>query len=285
MTEPTMHDRVWVWGVPFAPLTLAEAVASVSELVRRRRPSYFITANTHYVMLTDAMPDLRGVNEGAAFIVADGAPLVLASRLQGTRLPERVAGSDLIFHLGREAAARGFRIFLLGGGPGVAEQAAARLVEHYPGLVIAGTECPPFRELSAEEHEALLERIRAARPDLLIVAFTMPKGERWLAANVQVLGVPVAVNVGAAIDFAAGRVRRAPRWMQRCGLEWFFRMSLEPRRLAGRYARNAWFIARMVARTRRVRPPSAAAKAEDRGVADTPARTTDHQEPAVRSGN
>src|SRR5262249_46369912 len=94
----------------------------------------------------------------------------------------------------------------------------------------------------------LIARIRSARPDLLIAAFTMPKGERWLAANLAALGVPVVVNVGAAIDFAAGRVRRAPRWMQKTGLEWAFRLGLEPKRLFGRYARNAWFIARMVAR-------------------------------------
>src|SRR5262249_48212309 len=115
-------------------------------------------------------------------------------------------------------------------------------------LKIVGTACPPFRKLTAEEEAALLAYIRAARPDLLIAAFTMPRGERWLAANLDALGVPVVVNVGAAIDFAAGRGRRAPRWMQKTGLEWAFRLSLEPRRLARRYARNACFIARMIAR-------------------------------------
>jgi N-acetylglucosaminyldiphosphoundecaprenol N-acetyl-beta-D-mannosaminyltransferase len=197
-------------------------------------------------MLTEELPDLRGINERAAFILADGKPLVWASRMQGSPLPERVAGSDLIFHLCEEAAREGFRVFLLGGPPGVAEEASRRLVDRYPGLRIVGTECPPFRQPTPEEEEALVDRIRAARPDLLFVAFGQPKGERWIVRHLDRLGVPVSVQIGASLDFAAGRVRRAPRWMQRTGLEWAFRLWLEPRRLAGRYARNAWFILRKV---------------------------------------
>src|SRR5262249_52981935 len=146
------------------------------------------------------------------------------------------------------AARKGHRLFLLGGAEGVAEEAARQLGARYPGLQVVGTECPPFRELTGEEESALIARIRAARPDLLIAAYTMPKGERWLGTHLDALGVPVVVNVGAAIDFAAGRVRRAPRWMQRTGLEWAFRLGQEPRRLFARYARNAWFVARMVGR-------------------------------------
>jgi N-acetylglucosaminyldiphosphoundecaprenol N-acetyl-beta-D-mannosaminyltransferase len=227
-------------------LTLEDSVGAVSRLIREGRPSFFITANTHYAMLTEQWPDLRAINERAAFIVADGKPLVWAARLQGSPLPERVAGSDLIFRLSEQAAREGFRVFFLGGGEGVAEEAARRLEGRYPGLQVVGTSCPPYRELTADEHAALIEEVRAASPDLLIAAFTMPKGERWLSANLEALGVPVVVNVGAAIDFAAGRVRRAPRWMQRTGMEWAFRLWLEPRRLVGRYARNAWFILRKV---------------------------------------
>ena len=241
-----MSDPVWVWGVPFTPLTLAQAVAAVGELIEAGEPTYFITANTHYAMLTAESPDLPSINQQAAFIVADGAPLVWASHWQRSPLPERVAGSDLIFELCAKAAQEGYRVFFLGGAPGVADQAAQRLKARYPELQVVGTECPPFRELTSEEQAELTARIRSACPALLIVAYTMPKGERWLAANLAAVGVPVGVNVGAAIDFAAGRVRRAPRWMQRAGLEWAFRLALEPRRLLTRYARNAWFILRMV---------------------------------------
>jgi N-acetylglucosaminyldiphosphoundecaprenol N-acetyl-beta-D-mannosaminyltransferase len=252
--EVEVSDPVWIWGVPFTSLTLVEAVAAVGELIEAGKPNYIITANTHYAMLTAENPDLSSINQQAAFIVADGAPLVWASRWQGSPLPERVAGSDLIFELCAEAAHEGYRVFLLGGAPGVAEEAAQQLQVCYPELQVVGTDCPPYRELTTEEQTELIARIRSVRPDLLIVAYTMPKGERWLAANLAALGVPVAVNVGAAIDFAAGRVHRAPRWMQAAGLEWAFRLALEPRRLFARYARNAWFILRMVVRDLARRP-------------------------------
>jgi N-acetylglucosaminyldiphosphoundecaprenol N-acetyl-beta-D-mannosaminyltransferase len=243
------HPPVCIWGIPLAPLTKAQTIALVNVLIERKQPpAFFITANTHYVMLAERNPDLQSVNERAAFIVADGAPLVWASRWLGSPLPERVTGSDLIFDLSAEAAKKGHRLFFLGGAEGVAEEAVRRLRERYPGLQVAGIESPPFRELTTEEHDALAARIRSSRSDILMLAFTMPKGERWLAANLDSLGVPVGVNVGAAIDFAAGRVPRAPVWLQKVGLEWAFRLGLEPRRLFGRYARNAWFCARMVFR-------------------------------------
>jgi N-acetylglucosaminyldiphosphoundecaprenol N-acetyl-beta-D-mannosaminyltransferase len=240
-------DSVRVWGIPLARRTMAEVVTTIGELIAAGRPAYFITANTHYAM-THAYPDLAAINAGAAFILADGAPLVWAWRWRGSPLPERVAGSELIFVLSAAAARNGYRLFLLGGAEDVAAEAARRLAALYPGLQVVGTACPPFREWTPAEEADLIACIRAARPDLLLTAFTMPKGERWLAAHAAALRVPVVVNVGAAIDFAAGRVRRAPRWMQRSGLEWAFRLGREPRRLFGRYARNVWFIARMVAR-------------------------------------
>jgi N-acetylglucosaminyldiphosphoundecaprenol N-acetyl-beta-D-mannosaminyltransferase len=243
-----MNERVWVWGLPIAPLTRSQAVDAVMDLVAAGRPSFFITANTHYAMLSHEHPDLRVINEQAAFILADGAPLVWASRLQGTPVPERVAGSDLIFDLCDRVAREGRGIFLLGGAPGVAEEAAHQLTRLYPGLRIVGTEAPPFRARSADEDAALLNRIRATGPDLLFVAFGQPKGESWIAKHRQALGVPVCVQVGASLDFVAGRVRRAPRRLQRLGLEWAYRMWLEPARLAPRYARNARFILGMVAR-------------------------------------
>ena len=180
--------------------------------------------------------------------MADGAPLVWASRWKRLPLPERVAGSDLIFAVSAQAAKKGHRLYFLGGAEGVAAQAVAWLCEQFPGLQVVGCESPPFRELTVDEQDALAARIRAARPDILFASFTQPNGERWLAANCDSLGVPVSANIGAAIDFAAGRIRRAPRWMQNSGLEWAFRLGTEPRRLFGRYVRNAWFIARMVAR-------------------------------------
>jgi N-acetylglucosaminyldiphosphoundecaprenol N-acetyl-beta-D-mannosaminyltransferase len=246
--EEAVSDPIWVWGVPITPLTLGETVAAVSKLIAAREPAYFITANTHYAMLTAENPDLSSINQQAAFIVADGAPLVWASRWRGQPLPERIAGSDLIFELCAKSAQEGYRVFFFGGAAGVAEEAAERLQMRYPKLQVAGTASPPFGDLTSEEQASLIDRIRAAHPDLLIAAYTMPRGERWLAANLSAVGVPVGVNLGAAIDFAAGRFCRAPRWMQKTGLEWAFRLALEPKRLYARYARNAWFILRMIIR-------------------------------------
>jgi N-acetylglucosaminyldiphosphoundecaprenol N-acetyl-beta-D-mannosaminyltransferase len=238
---------VWVWGVPLVRWTLAETIAAIEALIAARQPEYFITANTHYLMLTEENPDLRAINAHAAFIVADGAPLVWASRLQDLPLPERVAGSDLIFELSALAAKKGYRLYFLGGPQGVAEEAAQQLTRRYPGLQVVGTDCPPFRALTAEEQEAQDNRIRSAQPDILFVAFGQPKGERWINQHFEKLGVPVSVQVGASLEFAAGRIQRAPLWMQKTGLEWAFRLGLEPKRLFGRYARNAWFIVRMIA--------------------------------------
>jgi N-acetylglucosaminyldiphosphoundecaprenol N-acetyl-beta-D-mannosaminyltransferase len=243
MTGPS-----WVWGLPLSPLTLAQVADEARALVEARRPSFFITANVHYAMLSHEMPGLRDVNARASFLVADGAPLVWASRWKGRPLPERVAGSDLIFVLSEMAAQRGYRVFFLGGAEGVADEAARRLAGRYPGLRVVGTESPPYRDPTPEEHDRLIERVRAASPDILIVASTMPKGELWIATNYERLGVPLCVNLGAGIDFAAGRIRRAPRRLQVLGLEWAFRLWMEPGRLYSRYARNARFALSMIAR-------------------------------------
>lgn len=242
-----MSERTSLWGLPLAPLTLAETIDAATDLVEARRPNYMITANTHYAMLTHQVPRLRAVNARASLIVADGAPLVYASKRKPRPLPERVAGSDLIYALCERAAERGFGVFLCGGAEGVAEEAGRRLSRLYPGLRVVGTACPPFRTLSPAEEQELIDTIRAARPDFLFVAFGQPKGEFWIAEHCEALGVPVSIQVGAALDFVAGLVRRAPRALQRIGMEWAYRMWLEPNRLAPRYFQNALFLARMIA--------------------------------------
>jgi N-acetylglucosaminyldiphosphoundecaprenol N-acetyl-beta-D-mannosaminyltransferase len=239
----------WVWGLPLSPLTAAEAIEAIARRVEAREPSFFITANLNYAMLTARDESLRQLNERAFLMLADGMPLVWASHWAPTLrpLPERVPGSDLIYALSALAASRGYRLFLLGGGPGVAQAAARNLTARDPGLQVVGTESPPFRALSAAENDALVARIQAARPDLLLVAFGQPKGELWLTEHLDSLGVPVAVQVGASLDFAAGLIRRAPRWLQKTGLEWAFRLYLEPRRLCRRYFDNALFLLHCVA--------------------------------------
>jgi N-acetylglucosaminyldiphosphoundecaprenol N-acetyl-beta-D-mannosaminyltransferase len=239
-------DRVEVWGLPLARLDYAQTLDAIDELVARREPAFFVTANLHYAMLTRQDPRLRAVNQRAAFLVADGMPLVWYSRLTAKPLPQRVAGADLIYLLAERAAKRGHRLFLLGGAPGVAEQAAAVLRGLYPALVIAGIEAPTLETLSTFEHDALVERIRRSQADLLLVALGQPKGELWLAENYERLGVPASVQLGATFDFVDGRVRRAPRRLQKVGLEWLYRLMSDPRRLAPRYLKNGVFLVRAV---------------------------------------
>jgi N-acetylglucosaminyldiphosphoundecaprenol N-acetyl-beta-D-mannosaminyltransferase len=251
MTSETAGDippPVWVWGVPLAPLTFAETLDHVERLIREGTPRYFITANLHYAMLTAREPRLDAVNRGAAFVLADGMPLVWASRWRPRRLPERVTGSDLVPALCDLAARKGYRVFFLGGAPEVAAELGPRLQERFPGLQVAGIEAPPFRPLTAAEQAALFDRIRAARPDLLFVAFGQPKGEIWIAEHHKSLGVPASVQVGATVDFLAGRVPRAPRLVQRVGMEWAYRLYREPGRLARRYWDNGLFALRMLIR-------------------------------------
>lgn len=250
MSEKT--EAILVWGLPLKPYSLENALDRIDQLIDQRKPSYFITANLHYAMLSNQDERLRQVNAGADFILADGMPLVWASRLMKTPLPERVAGSDLIWRICERAARKGRRIFLLGGAAGIADEAARRLVENYPGLAIAGIACPPFRKLTPAEEKSLLTQIRDSRPDLLLVAFGQPKGELWIADHYEKLLISVSVQIGASLDFVAGKVHRAPRWMQRVGLEWAYRLAQEPCRLSGRYVRNAMFLVKMlISRTRK----------------------------------
>ncbi len=244
-------EPVWIWGLPLSGVATSQALDLVDDLIRRGQPSLFITANLHYAMLTDAHPALRAVNARAAFVLPDGMPMVWYSRCIGLALPERVAGSDLVYLLSERAAARGHRVFLLGGEPGVAQTAAKILADRYPDLQIVGTESPPLRTWTAEENAELIARIRSARPDLLLAALGQPKGELWLDEHCQQMGVPACVQVGASLDFVAGKARRAPKWTHRIGLEWAYRALSEPRRLGPRYIRNAAFLLKAVLRDAR----------------------------------
>jgi N-acetylglucosaminyldiphosphoundecaprenol N-acetyl-beta-D-mannosaminyltransferase len=242
-----VSGTAWVWGLPLARMTRGEAVDEVARLIEAGRPSFFITANAHYAMLTDERPELRALNDRAAFILADGLPMVWASRRGPTPLPERVAGSDLIYDIAERASTRGWRLYLLGGAEGIADEASRRLQARYPGLQVVGTACPGPADLAGEGARRVVDAIREARPDILMVAFGQPKGEFWIDEHLEGLGVPVCVQVGATLDFVAGRVRRAPRFFQKAGLEWAYRIYTDPARLGPRYARNALFLLRRVA--------------------------------------
>ena len=242
--RPTMlkEPRTRIWDVPFDRVTITEATRRIGELVTQRDPSYVITANLNYVMLHQASDEVKRVTREASMILADGQPIVWRSILDDRRLPERVAGSEMIYDLADQASRNGWRIYMLGGAPGVAEKASDRLCQLYPDLQVSGIESPPFRELTDQEQQVQIERIRESRSDLLLVAFGQPKGELWIHRHYRQLGVPVCIQLGASFDFLAGTADRAPLAWQRLGLEWAYRMLGDPSRLVPRYIANARFL-------------------------------------------
>jgi N-acetylglucosaminyldiphosphoundecaprenol N-acetyl-beta-D-mannosaminyltransferase len=248
--SPVDVPTVKVFGLPCARVTQAETLDLVDRFILERTPRLIITANLHFAMLSQVSPVLRWLNRKADLVLADGMPLVWASRLKGrkNRLPERVTGADLVPALCVRAADLGHRVYFLGGADGVAEEAVRKVRETAPDLNVIGIEAPHFSKLSTADREALVARIHASRPDLLFVALGQPKGELWLAENLENLGVPVSIQIGASLDFLAGRVKRAPIWVQRIGMEWFWRLASEPGRLFSRYASNAVFLLRKIFR-------------------------------------
>lgn len=226
-------------GVVFDNVNLMEAIACIEAMIVARKPSYVVTANVDFVVQARRDAELRRILNNANLLLCDGTPLVWASHWLGDPLPERVAGSDLVPQLIRVAAKKNHRLFFLGATPEASAQAVANVRAQFPNLEIAHYS-PPFRPLNQIDNEEIVRRILAAQPDILLVAFGCPKAEKWMAANFQPLGVPVTIGVGATIDFLAGRVKRAPLWMQCAGLEWVFRLWQEPRRLFKRYATDFW---------------------------------------------
>src|SRR5581483_3525673 len=176
-------------------------------------------------------------------ILCGRTPLLWASRWLGTPLPERVAGSDLVQQLIQREAEKGHRLFLLGASPEAGSQAAENLRQQYPGLAVDHY-APPFQRLLEMDHDEICRRIAAFRPHVLFVSLGCPKQEKWIAMHYRLLGVPVSIGVGATIDFLAGRMKRAPRWMRHVGLEWAFRLLQEPRRLFRRYTKDLWVFGR-----------------------------------------
>lgn len=237
------RDIAWVWDLPFDRLTMDAAVDHLDRLIRRGQPSFAITANLNYAMLHHRDPAVAAATADAAMVLADGQPIVLRSRLTGSPLPQRVAGSELIYRLAAMAAANHHPIYFLGGNPGVARRCADELTRRNPTLLVAGVESPPFRPLTPAEQAEQTERIRTSGAKILLVALGQPKGELWVHQHYRSLGIPLSIQLGASFDFVTGDVTRAPDWCQKLGIEWLHRALSDPRRLAPRYAANAFFLA------------------------------------------
>jgi len=238
---PREASSFHILGVRVDDVTHEETLALVEQFIARQSLHQICTVNPEFVMRAQQDTAFREVINHAALCIPDGIGLLWAAKRLRHPLRERVAGSDTVMRIAERAAQTGWRLYLLGAAPGVAEKAASVLQTRYPGLNIVGT-FPGSP--SPDEQDAIVERIRAARPDVLFVAFGAPAQDLWIAHNLPRLQVPVALGVGGSLDFVAGVAKRAPRWVQRIGLEWLDRLIREPwrwrRQLA--LARFVWRV-------------------------------------------
>jgi N-acetylglucosaminyldiphosphoundecaprenol N-acetyl-beta-D-mannosaminyltransferase len=237
-----------VLGVGISAINLDRAVSTISQWIDRREHHYVCVTGVHGVMESQRSPELKRIHNEAGMVTPDGMPMVWLSRMGGFADASRVYGPDLMAAVCAESVVKGWRHFFFGGAEGVADQLKEKLTERFPGLQVAGTFCPPFRPMTPEEDAELIQLIDAAQPDIVWVGLSTPKQERWMAKHIKRLKAPVLVGVGAAFDFHAGLKRQAPKWMQRNGLEWFFRLVTEPKRLWKRYLiNNPLFVTYLIA--------------------------------------
>ena len=225
-----MSERVEILGVKVDALTMAQAVERVATLISAGKPSIVATANAEMLLNATHDAELKQILNAAELVVPDGAGTVWAARHLGKHMPERVAGFDLVQELMKVAPREGWRFFLFGAAPSIADKAKLKAEELYPGIKVVGTRNGYFKP---SDEPQILAQIKASRADILLAALGVPKQEKWLARYKDELGVPVSIGVGGTFDVMAGVVKRAPRWMQRARLEWLFRAMLQPSR-AGR---------------------------------------------------
>ncbi len=217
-------------------LTLAETLHAIENLVEAGQGGFVVTPNVDHVVMAETNADLRAVYEHAALSLADGMPLKWMSSLLGDPLPEKVSGSDLVKPLLQHAAKKEMRVYFMGSAPGVAQQAADKLHEEIDHLQIVGIDSPPFGfDKSPDQEKEIMERMIGTKPDLVLLALGCPKQELLAYRWYQRAAPAVFLCIGASLDFIAGKVKRAPRWMSTVGLEWVYRLSQDPKNLAKRY--------------------------------------------------
>lgn len=216
--------------------TMEGALDEIERFLREKRRAYVLPVNTDVIMQIEKDEELKKIADGADLVLADGKPLIWIARKQKLPIKEKISGSDLVPLLMRRAAKEGYSVFLLGGKEGVAAAARKNLQRELPALRIVGEYAPPFGfEQNKEELEKIDRTILEAAPDLLLVCLGCPKQEKYVYHHLMRCGATVAVCAGATIDFLAGNIKRAPKWMSNCGLEWLYRFFKEPKRLFKRY--------------------------------------------------
>jgi N-acetylglucosaminyldiphosphoundecaprenol N-acetyl-beta-D-mannosaminyltransferase len=231
-------SHVDILGVKISSVDMQSASTYVEQLIASRGKGYVCVTGVHGIMEAQKDPTLHAILNRAFLAVPDGMPTVWVGQAYGHRSMRRVYGPDLMLELCERSVARGFRHFLYGGNPGVAQALKANLLTRFPGLEIVGTCTPPFRPLNTEEERQLIEEVARTRPDILWVGLSTPKQERFMDAMLERLETSVMIGVGAAFDIHTGNIKDAPGWMKQCGLQWLHRLGQEPRRLGRRYLVN-----------------------------------------------
>lgn len=233
-----MIPRVDVLGVGISAVNMKLALDAIEEQLSSDQSRYVCITGVHGVMESSRDPALREIHNSSILTTPDGMPMVWAARWAGAGQVERVYGPDLMLRVCELATSHGWKSFLYGGKPGVADLLASKLRGRFPGLLVVGTHSPPFRELTTEESREEVNLINSTQADIVWVGLSTPKQERWMARNIDSLTARLVIGVGAAFDIHAGLIPQAPGWMQRSGLEWLYRLVREPRRLWRRYLRN-----------------------------------------------
>ena len=237
MPDAATLQRFDVLGIHVTAASMASAIDQICRWVDGDEHTYVCVSDANSIISATSDPALRQIFNESGMTLPDGMPLVWSGHRAGLHEMTRVCGPDLMPAMLAEAARHGWSSYFYGGAPGVAEQLVARLREQIPELRVAGVASPPYRALSDDELRDDIDTINRSGADIVWVGLGAPKQERWMADNRHLLTAPVLIGVGAAFDMHAGRVQRAPQWMQRSGLEWVYRLCREPRRLWRRYAR------------------------------------------------
>lgn len=250
----TSVQRVNVLGVGISVLNLTTAVDAIATAVEHQRKGYICVTGVHGVTEAQTDSNFRGILNQSFLCTPDGMPMVWMGKLGGHRQMGRVYGPDLMLEVFRWSQKRSCRHFFFGGAPGVAEALKASMEKRFPGVQISGCYTPPFRPLNDSEEREFRSMVAEAKPDIMWVGLSTPKQERFMAQYLRKLEVTLMLGVGAAFDFHTDRVKQAPKWMQRNGLEWFFRLYQEPKRLWRRYLKNnPLFVARAFLQVTRLR--------------------------------
>jgi len=242
-----MTNRINICNLLIDNITTAEVLDNVELMIKAKESQYIVTPNVDHIIKLQTDKNFQEIYKNASLVLTDGTPLLWAAKYLGTPIKEKISGSDIFPVLCKLSSEKGYKVFFLGGRPDAAERAAKQLKNRYNKLDVVGIYAPPLGfENNEIENDKIITMIKCVQPDILFVGLGAPKQEKWIYKYRKDYNVPVSIGIGAAFEFIAGMVKRAPGWMQKTGLEWFWRVLMEPKRLWKRYFIDDMKIFRLV---------------------------------------